>query len=76
MTITRIGLRASNDVSQSGCESESTTGDTCRKYKGCEKGLAVPGALPKAAARQITPIGLQSNRGGGTASSGLGHKDK
>ena len=76
MPVTRIGLRSSKDVSQSECEPGFTALDTCLNNKGCEKALVVPGALPKAAARRITPIGLQSNRRGCEVGTGSDHRDK
>ena len=67
MPVTPIGLRSSNDVSPS--ESVpllNTTGGSV-DHKGCEKALAVPGALPKSAAKGITPSGLRANPGLGQA---------
>ena len=63
MPITPIGLRSTDEEVQSECASSSPTTRETYGRQGCEKALAVPGAIPKSAAKRMTPIGLRENWG-------------
>ena len=76
MPITPIGLRSTDDEFQSECEPPSNNTRENHGRQGCEKALAVPGALPKSAVKRITPIGLRENLGQGQPVSEEDHRVK